>query len=140
MLRFLAQTAIALVANAIGLLVAAWVLQGFEIQPLGFIVSVGLFTIVEVLFEPFIISMSLRYMPALRGGIALVTTLVGLIAVTMFTDGVSISGLNTWVLAPLIIWLTVLFASVILPMFFFKQTLEGKTDDRADKASDAANL
>lgn len=140
MLRFLAQTIIALVANAIGLLVAAAVLQGFEIQPIGFIVSVALFTIVEVFFEPFIISMSLRYMPALRGGIALVTTFVGLIAVDIFTEGVTITGIKAWVLAPLIIWLTVLFASVILPMFFFKQTLEGKTDDRADRASDVANL
>ena len=140
MLRFLASTVITLAANAIGLLVAAVALSGFEVNAVGFIVSVGLFTLVEVLFEPFIISMALRYVPALRGGIALVTTVVGLLAVVTFTDGIQIDGFTTWLFAPLIIWLTVVVATLVLPLVMFKKTLSKVKENRAEKASDAANL
>lgn len=68
--------------------------------------------------------MSIRYMPALRGGIALVTTLVVLFLTTLFTSGVEINGLMAWILAPLIIWLTTVLAGVVLPLFLFKKTLQ----------------
>lgn len=140
MVRFLASTALTLIANAVGLLVASMLLEGFSLNVFGFVVSVGLFTLVEVLFEPFIVSMALRYVPAFRGGIALVTTLVGLIITTTFTDGIQISGLNTWFLAPLIIWLTVVIAGILLPLVLFKKTLGKVKDNRDEKASDVANL
>lgn len=140
MLRFLATTVITLVANAIGLLVAAMLLPGFEVNAVGFMLSVGLFTLIEILFEPFIVSMALRYVPALRGGIAIVTTLVGLFAISVFTDGVEVSGLSAWIIAPLIIWLTVVLAGVLLPLVMFKKTLGKVKEDRAEKAADTANL
>ena len=140
MLRFLATTVITLAGNAIGLLVAAIALPGFEVNALGFVVSVGLFTLIEVLFEPFIISMALRYVPALRGGIALVTTLVGLFATTVLTDGIVIHDLTTWILAPLVVWLTVVIAGLVLPLVMFKKTLANVKENRAEKAADVANL
>lgn len=140
MVRFLASTALTLIANAVGLLAASMLLEGFSVNVFGFVVSVGLFTLVEVLFEPFIVSMALRYVPAFRGGIALVTTLVGLIITTTFTDGIQISGLNTWFLAPLIIWLTVVIAGILLPLVLFKKALGKVKDNRDEKASDVANL
>lgn len=123
MIRFLARTALTLLGNAIGLLVAAFVLSGFHISPLGFVFSVLFFTGVELLLEPFVLSMAIRYMPALRGGIALVTTLVGLLLTTIFTSGLTIDDLTTWLLAPLVIWLTVVAAGIVLPMFLFKKVL-----------------
>lgn len=140
MLRFLASTVITLVGNAFGLLAAAVLLPGFEINALGFIVSVGLFTLIEVLFEPFIISMALRYVPALRGGIALVTTLVGLFATSVLTDGIVLRDLQTWILAPLVVWLAVVIASLVLPLVMFKKTLGKAKENRAEKAADVANL
>lgn len=137
MIRFLARSALTLIANAVGLLIAALVLPGLHINALGFVVSVLFFTVFEILFEPFVLSMAIKYMPALRGGIALVTTLVGLVLTVIFTSGLSIDNLTTWVLAPMIIWLAVVLAGVVLPLFMFKNILQDvkeKRQERPDKA------
>jgi putative membrane protein len=133
MMRFLAQSALTLLANAVGLVIASLVLTGFHINILGFIVSVLFFTGVEILFEPFVLKMALKYMPALRGGIALVTTLVGLMLTVMFTSGLQIDNLQTWVMAPLIIWLSVILAGIVLPLFLFKTILEEVQSDGKDR-------
>jgi len=131
--RFFASTVITLLANALGLLIAALLLDGFHVQTVGFVVSVLFFTVVEILFEPFIVKMALRYLPALRGGIALVSTLVGLLLTSIFTDGLKIDGLSTWVMAPLVIWLSVLLAGILLPLVIFKKTLQKVSDKDKDK-------
>ena len=130
MLRFLATTTLTLLANGAGLLVAAVALPGLQVRPLGFVVSVLFFTAVEVLLGPFVLKMAVKYVPALRGGIALVTTFVGLFLTTLFTDGLTISGASTWILAPFIVWVFVLVAAVLLPMVLFKNILSGVKDRR----------
>ena len=76
MVRFLARTALYLLANSLGLIAAAVLLDGFTLDPVGFVVSVLVFTAVETLLGPFVVKMAIQYAPALRGGIALVTTFV----------------------------------------------------------------
>lgn len=132
MMRFIASTTLTLLGNALGMLIATLLLPNFHVHPLGFIVSVVFFTVVELIFEPFIIKLALRYMPALRGGIALVTTLVGLILTVIFTNGLTINGLQTWIIAPLIIWLSVVVAAIVLPMFLFKKTLQAVKENRSE--------
>lgn len=131
MVRFLASVALHLIANAVGLAIAALVLPGFHIEAVGFIVSVLLFTAVEVLLGPFVLKMAVQYAPALRGGIALVTTFLGLLVTTLLTDGLRIDGLTTWVLAPLIVWLCVLLAAILLPLVLFKNVLGEARERRA---------
>ena len=128
MLRLLARAVIVLLANTIGLLAAMLLLPGFSINILGFVVSVVFFTTVEILFEPFIIKVALKYMPALRGGIALVTTFVGLLLTNIFTSGLNITGITTWVLAPLVIWAAIVFAGALLPLVVFTNILSDRTD------------
>ena len=123
MIRLLILSLLTLLGNAIGLIVASILLSGFHIQPLGFIVSALFFTGIEILLKPFILKMSIKYIPALRGGIALVTTFVGLLLTTLFTNGLRIDDVTTWIAAPLIIWLAVVLAGIMLPMFLFKQAL-----------------
>ncbi len=122
-MRFIAQTVLTLLANATGIILATLLLPGFSVNLLGFITSVAFFTVFELLFEPFVLKMAVRYLPALRGGIALVTTFVGLFLTNIFTSGVEIQGLATWLLAPAIVWLTVVVMGVVLPMFLFKNTI-----------------
>jgi hypothetical protein len=135
MLRFLASTALHLLGNAVGLIVASLVLDGFRLQPLGFVFSVLFFTAVEVLLGPFVLKMAITHLPALRGGIALVTTFVGLFLTTLFTGGLQIEGLSTWILAPLIVWVAVLLAAILLPMVLFKKLLAPQSDQPAAKPS-----
>ncbi len=127
MLRLIAQTVVELVANAIGLLVAKWLLPGFVISPSGFVWVIVIFTVARFIFAPMIFKLSIKYARAITGGIALVTTFVGLLVTTWLTDGLAISGLSTWVIATLIVWLFGVIAMLVLPLFVFKKALARKT-------------
>ncbi len=130
MIRLLARMALELLANAIGLLVAAWLLDGFSMTATAFVIVVLIFSALKFVLDPLILKMSIQYVPALRGGIALVTTLVSLVITSLITDGLQIEGLDTWVLATLIVWLFGVIASLLLPIFVLKNVLSDDDDDR----------
>jgi putative membrane protein len=123
MVRLFATTVVELVANAIGLLVAKWLLAGFSIDLRSFVLVVAIFTAVRFVLAPLIFKLSVRYARVLTGGIALVTTFVGLLVTTWLTDGLVITGFSTWVLATLIVWLFGVIAVLVLPMVIFKKVL-----------------
>ena len=118
--------ALLLLANAIALVVAAMLLAGFTINGLAFAVAVCIFTASTVILEPLITKIARQNAPYLLGGIALVTTFVGLLVTTLVTDGLSITSIGTWVIATLIIWMATVVASLILPRFLFKEVLSDK--------------
>lgn len=124
MIRLLAAMCIRLLANAVGIILAAAILSGVSVSIASFIVAVVLFTVIEVVVDPLITKISLQYVPALRGGVALVITLIGLILTSVFTSGLHISGLSNWVLATLIVWLCALLAGLLLPLILFRKALK----------------
>lgn len=124
MIRLLASLTLSLLANAVGLFMASLILDGFQISGVSFIIAVAIFTIVEVIADPLITKIAINNVPALRGGIALVTTFVGLLITNIVSDGISVDGVSTWVLATLIVWLFGLIAMLVLPLFVFKKTLQ----------------
>jgi hypothetical protein len=128
MIRLIASLVLTLLANAVGLIIASVLLSGFEINGVAFVTAVLIFTITEVVAGPLITKMALQNVPSLLGGIALVTTLVGLIVTDIFSDGLTITGLDTWILATLIVWLFSLVASLVLPLVIFKKALDKKHD------------
>ncbi len=128
MLRLLATTVIELLANAVGLLVAKYFLPDFSITWTSFFVVVAIFTAVRFILAPLIFKLSFRYVRALTGGIGLVTTLAGLLVTSWLTDGLVISGLTTWVIATLLVWLFGVIAAVVLPLFLFKKALASRRD------------
>ncbi len=135
MIRLLARMALELLANAVGLLVAAWALDGFSMSASAFVVVVVIFSALKFVLDPLILKMSIQYVPALRGGIALVTTLISLVITSLVDDGLQIEGLDTWVLATLVVWLFGLIASLLLPVFVFKKVLSDD-DDGSDSQSE----
>ena len=124
MLRFLASVVLHLLANAVGVALAAWLLDGFSVTTAAFVWVVILFTVIEVVLDPLVLKISLQYAPALRGGVALVSTLVGLIVTTLISDGLVIDGLTAWVVGTLIVWLGGVLAALLLPLFIFKSVRE----------------
>jgi putative membrane protein len=124
MLRFLASVVLHLLANAVGVALAAWLLDGFSVTAAAFIGVVILFTLIEVVLDPLVLKMSLQYVPALRGGVALVSTLAGLIITTLISDGLTINGATAWVVGTLIVWLGGVLAALLLPLFIFKSVRE----------------
>ena len=127
MIRLMAQTVVELVANAIGLVVAAWLLPGFSLSVTSFIVAVAIFTAARFILAPLVFKLSFKYARALTGGIALVTTFVGLLVTTWLTDGIVISGAATWVIATLLVWLFGVLAMLLLPLVIFKKALAARS-------------
>jgi len=127
MIRLLVRTLIAVAANAVGLIVASVVLDGFSINVASFIVAVVIFTIVFAVLTPFLAVQLRRLGNGAIGAIALIATLVSLVVTDLLSDGFSISGVGTWIAAAVIVWLAALVAAFVLPFLGLKKFLE---DDR----------
>lgn len=138
MVRFLAQLTLALISNAVGLFFATMLVDGFSIDTLSFFIAVLIFSLTTTILGPLIIKIALKSAPFLMGGIALVTTLVGLIVTNLVTQGVSIQGLNAWIVGTLVVWLFSVLGSVILPLFLFKSIL-GKDKNSSSPPPPAAS-
>ena len=124
MIRFLLRTVLALLGNALGLWVAALVLgDDMDITGAAFVIAVVIFTVLTAVLQPLVTKIAVQNAPALQGSSALVTTFLGLLITDLVSDGLSIDGALTWVLATVIVWLGALLAGVLLPLFLFKEHL-----------------
>jgi uncharacterized membrane protein YvlD (DUF360 family) len=126
MIRLVVRTAILLGANAVGLIVAAAVLDGMELDVTAFIVAVVIFTVALALMTPFLASVLRRNRSSASalGGVALIATLVSLIITDLLSDGLSIDGVGTWIAATVIVWIASLLAAFLLPYLGLKKYLE----------------
>jgi putative membrane protein len=125
-IRLLVRTGIALAANAVGLLIAAAVLDDMEVDATSFVVAVVIFTVVFAVLQPFLAVQLRRLGPAALGGVALVATLVSLILTDLVSDGFSISGVVTWISATVIVWMGALIATFVLPFLGLKKFLDNR--------------
>lgn len=131
MVRFLVSTVISILASAVGLIVAASILDDMSINGSAFITAVLVFTVVTALAGPFIAKSAMKNNSALLGAVALVSTLVGLIVTHLVTDGLSITGLTTWILAAVIVWLAGILAALIIPLLLVKMGVQAARDNRS---------
>jgi len=123
MVRLFFRILVAIIANAIGLAVAAWILDDMSLSGSAFLIALLIFTVVELLVHPALQKAALRHSDALVGGTALVAVLIALIVTDIISDGLSISGVVTWLLATVIVWGAVLLVAVLLPATLFKKWL-----------------
>ena len=130
MIRFLIRTAVSVAAAAVGLIVAAAILDRMELDAVSFIVVVVIFAAIGGLLGPFVAKTAMLSAPALMGGIGLVTTFVALLITDLVSDGLTIRGVTTWILATLIVWLASILASLLLPVLLVKAGVESLRDDR----------
>ncbi|MBL8778647.1 MAG: phage holin family protein [Acidimicrobiales bacterium] len=130
MLRLLAAAVVALIADALGLIVAAAVVDGIRITVVGFVVAVLVFAVVDLLIHPLFRQMAIKRAPALIGSSALVATIVSFVVTATFTDGLTVSGATAWFLGPLVVWAVALVAQLLLPLVIFKRTLARRADQR----------
>jgi hypothetical protein len=104
MRRTVISLAILLAANAIGLIIAAVVLDKVELDWTAFIFALIIFTIVEAIAVPGIGKVAESKAPAISSGVALIATFVALLITDILSDGLDIEGVGTWILATLIVW------------------------------------
>jgi putative membrane protein len=124
MIRLLVSTILHLAANAVGLLLAAALLEGLTVSGTAFVIAVVIFTVVEVVLGPMVRQLAVTKANALLGSTALVVTLLGLVVTSLISDGLRIEGFSTWALATVIVWLASLLATLLLPLLVVKRTAE----------------
>lgn len=123
MIRLVALAVVNLIANTVALIVTSLVLDDMALDAGGLVFSVIVFTVVEIVVEPFFRQQAILKAPALLGSTALVATLTSLIVTTLLTDGMRISGTLTWVLATVLVWAISLAGELLLPLVMFKKVL-----------------
>lgn len=144
MIKFLLSAAAYLIANAVGLLVAIIILPGFNIGFSAFILAVLIFSALQTVAGPVLTKLSLRQFPQLIGGISLVTILFGLLVTSLIMSEMEIGGIANLLAATLLVWIGSLLATILIPIYVFKQLRES-ADQRfesvqaeADRAAAAA--
>ena len=126
MVRTLIKVGLTIAGNAIGLLVAAALLDDVKLSGAAFILAVIIFTIAELILEPFIEKMVTEHAERLRIFTSLVTTFLALLITDLLSDGLSIEGASTWLLATVIVWLGTLLAGVILLRLFVDERRDAR--------------
>jgi putative membrane protein len=124
--RTLIKIALTIVGNAIGLLVASVLLDDVDLNASGFLIALLIFTVAELLIEPIVEKLFTTHAEKLRILTSLVTTFLALLVTDVVSDGLSIEGAWTWILATVIVWLGTLLAGVILVRLF----LADRRDER----------
>ncbi len=117
----LIRIGLSLAGNAIGLLIAATLLDQMTIDGVAFVLAVVIFTVLAAIIDPIIDRIAERNLPALRGGSALLTTFLALVVTAAISSGLSISGANTWIIATVLVWALTVIAGLILAKFLIKE-------------------
>ena len=124
MIRLLVRLLVVVAANAVGLLVAAALLDGMRLDAAGFILALIIFTVVFALMTPFLASQLRNRRSAALGGVSLIATFVALLFTDLLSDGLSIEGIGTRIAATVIVWVASLLAGFILPFLGLKRFME----------------
>ena len=114
--RFLLRLAVTLASAAIGLLGAAWIVPGFSVHAKGFIIATVVLAVLQALLSPLVSRLIGRFIPALEGGIGIISTTVALLVAGLIpaASGISAQSLGTWLFAGFVVWLVTALATVVL--------------------------
>ena len=127
MIRLLIRTGIALLGAAIGLIVAAVVLgDDMTLDGPAFVLALVIFVVLTAVLEPLIEKIGDEHMSIIAMFSSLITTFLALLITELVSDGLTISGATTWVLATLIVWVCTALATWILLRMFIKNVRENR--------------
>ena len=132
MIRFLVRAGIFLGSAAVGLLVASLLVDQMSISAASFLFVVVIFAALQSVLAPFLAKTTVRNAPALLGAAGLLSTFLALLITTVVSDGLSISGASSWLVASLIVWLVTMLATLLLPWLLVKAGVQQARQRRAD--------
>jgi hypothetical protein len=112
--RWVIRLAASLIGIAAGLILSVALLSDFSASTTAIVTATILFWIVHIIVNFFAVKVLIRQPSvAMAGLLALASTIIALIIVNIAISDISISGVATYVLATLIIWITTAAADVI---------------------------
>ena len=127
MIRLLIRVGIALLGAAIGLIVAAIVLgDDMSLDGPAFVLALVIFVVLTAVLEPLIEKIGDEHMSIIAMFSSLITTFLALLITELVSDGLTITGTVTWVLATLIVWACTALATWILLRMFIKNVRENR--------------
>jgi hypothetical protein len=130
MIRFLVRAVIFLASAAIGLLVAKVTLDEMTIDASAFVGVVVIFAVLQSVLAPFIAKVTARNAPAVLGATGLISTFLALLLAEVVSEGFTITGVSTWVLATLIVWIVTMLATLLLPIILVKLGVDAARERR----------
>ncbi|MGL3805743.1 phage holin family protein [Paeniglutamicibacter sp. R2-26] len=124
MKTFLIRICIYLGTSALGLLITSWVLPGFTLTAGGFLVAVTVFAVTHSVLAHVGSWTTSRFAPLASAGVGLFSTFAALFIAQLFHGGLRIHGLETWLLAPLVVLATTTLGAWLLPLVFLKKRVK----------------
>ncbi|MDP7707252.1 MULTISPECIES: hypothetical protein [unclassified Mycobacterium] len=104
-------------AWAIGLLLAVWVVPGSSLSAGAFILAVALFSVGQAALSVWILKLPQRYASLVLGGTGLALTVTAMWLASVFTRGLDLRGVESWVAATVVVWLVTTIGAIIWPVF-----------------------
>jgi uncharacterized membrane protein YvlD (DUF360 family) len=123
MIRFLISAAIFFLSALIGLFVADMVLSDLSIDATSYLVAAIIFALTQAILAPLIFKMVHKNASAFAGGVGIISSFVALLITDLLVGGLEISGVTTWILAALIVWLAGAIAAFLLPYLLVKRAV-----------------
>ncbi len=121
MMRFIASIVVALVVSAVALLVAALLLDGFDVSTVTFPVLVIEFAAILLIARLALETVIDKNVHILSSFVGLIGAFVALVVTDLVSDGLSISGVSTWIFATLIVWGGMLLAGLLFGAALFRR-------------------
>jgi hypothetical protein len=123
-IRFLINVVIFFVSALVGIIVADLLLDDMTVDNGSYILVAVIFALVQAILSPLLIKIVHQNARAFLGGVGILSTLVALIVADVVEDGMTITGITTWILAALIVWLAGAIAAFVLPFFLLKKAVQ----------------
>lgn len=122
----LIRVGLVLAGNALGLWITSLLLDAdMSVSGSAFVIAVVMFTVLTVALEPIVSRVTERYLDALSTGSTLITTALALVLTAWISDGLSIDGIGTWLLATIIVWLVTAIVGVVLVRLVLRRVIHG---------------
>lgn len=132
MIRIVIRALVYLVSAAIGILVAQAFLDDMHVHVGGFLISVVVFAVAQLILGPFIAKFVARNASAFLGGVGLVSTFVALLIASFFgNDGIEINGAATWIAATVIVWVVTAAATLLVPWLLVKAGVQQAREEKS---------
>ncbi len=126
MLKVIVNVVSYFASAALGLLAAAWLVEGFGLSVQGFFLATIVFAVAQSVLAPLAAKLAEKYAEWLKGGIGLISTFLALLVANLVSGGISISGMTAWVLGTLVVWLVAALAGWLLSVIAKRWILANK--------------
>lgn len=102
------------------MIAAAWVVPGVSVSASGVIFAVAFFSVAQTTLSLWILKLPHGWAPLVLGSTGFVLTVLAMSLAAVFTHGLSISGMASWVATTMVVWLVTTIGAILLPEVYVR--------------------